>query len=147
MNSLTRFMSKIQKDPDSGCWLWTGSKCGSTDYGEIREKRKRHLVHRWAYQRLKGEIPEGLELHHKCGVKCCVNPDHLQPVTHQEHMRIEFENPLCGICGEKKYRSSDNTLRCRPCNNRLSAEYYMKNRETVNVRRRARYHLQKEEKK
>jgi hypothetical protein len=34
-----------------------------------------------------GEIPEGLELDHLCRNTLCVNPDHLEPVTHAENIQ------------------------------------------------------------
>lgn len=34
-----------------------------------------------------GPITDGLELDHLCNVPSCVNPDHLEPVTHAENMR------------------------------------------------------------
>jgi hypothetical protein len=51
-----------------------------------------HLAHRLYYEITKGAIPAGLELDHKCRVRCCVNPDHLEPVTHTENMRRASKN-------------------------------------------------------
>jgi len=44
-------------------------------------------AHRLSYRLHKGEIPQGLELDHLCKAKSCVNPDHLEAVTHKENMR------------------------------------------------------------
>lgn len=42
--------------------------------------------HRVAYVSLMGPIPEGKELDHLCRVRNCVNPWHLEPVTHRENI-------------------------------------------------------------
>lgn len=42
-------------------------------------------AHRFAYERLVGLIPEGLQLDHLCRVPYCVNPAHLEPVTSREN--------------------------------------------------------------
>lgn len=65
-------------EPNSGCWLWLG---GLTDdgYGSCRST----TAHRISYQAFVGPIPDGLEIDHKCRVRCCVNPAHIEPVTHQ----------------------------------------------------------------
>jgi hypothetical protein len=39
------------------------------------------------YEAQYGPVPSGMELDHLCRVKACVNPDHLEPVTHAENMR------------------------------------------------------------
>jgi hypothetical protein len=41
------------------------------------------MFHRVVYVLLVGEIPEGLILDHKCRVRWCCNPEHLEPVTVQ----------------------------------------------------------------
>jgi hypothetical protein len=44
------------------------------------------LAHRVSYELVKGPIPEGLHLDHLCRTPLCVNPDHLEPVTHRENL-------------------------------------------------------------
>lgn len=71
-----------------GCWLWTGS-LNRKGYPMVRVDAAREwcLAHRAVYELLVGVIPEGLELDHLCRVRGCVNPAHLEPVTHAENMR------------------------------------------------------------
>lgn len=87
--TLERFKEKYIPVTESGCWLWTAST-SDDGYGyfgigsrSIPGSRKVVKAHRFAYVYYKGEIPKGLELDHCCRVPCCVNPDHLEPVTHK----------------------------------------------------------------
>jgi hypothetical protein len=67
---------------DAGCWIWDGT-IRPDGYGVKQGGRgERAMAHRWVYERVAGPIPEGLELDHLCRVRSCVNPDHLEPVTH-----------------------------------------------------------------
>jgi hypothetical protein len=43
--------------------------------------------HRAYYEHFVGLIPAGLELDHLCKNLWCVNPGHLEPVTHTENIR------------------------------------------------------------
>jgi hypothetical protein len=72
----------------SGCWLWIGSR-NRDGYGRIGigGDLSPAQVHRFVYEILVGRIPDGLELDHLCRNPCCVNPLHLEPVTHQENGR------------------------------------------------------------
>lgn len=76
--------------PFSGCFLWTGST--SYGYGLIRWNGKQVRAHRLAYQYFKGPIPEGKEINHLCEVRCCVNPAHLEAVTHRENILYSFDH-------------------------------------------------------
>jgi len=87
-----RFWSKVNKDGPiwrgSPCWLWTASSGGKGGYGQFQlggGKSKMVRAHRWSYEAVVGFIPEGLELDHLCRVRLCVNPSHLEPVTHREN--------------------------------------------------------------
>lgn len=70
--------------PEVGsCWLWVGGWQRKTGYGMFGTGL---LAHRFAYQLIVGAIRSGLELDHLCRVRLCVNPGHLEAVTHQENV-------------------------------------------------------------
>lgn len=73
-------------DKTSCCWNWTGT-VSRNGYGVAHTGRSSMTAHRYVYRRERGPIPAGLELDHLCRNKLCVNPAHLEPVTHAENMR------------------------------------------------------------
>ena len=83
-----RFWAKVDKNGPGGCWLWTASTLGG-GYGQFRSRTVRlsPYAHRIAYELLVGPVPTGLELDHLCRVRHCVNPAHLEPVSHRENLR------------------------------------------------------------
>lgn len=81
----TTFWNHVDQD-ESGCWLWTAATT-PTGYGQFRFHDGSRAAHRLAYEQMVGPIPDGLELDHLCRVRNCVNPDHLEPVTHAENLR------------------------------------------------------------
>lgn len=81
-----RFWSKVKENPDTGCWEWTAST-GFYGYGQYSHKSHPTRAHRLAYMEMVGEIPDGLHLDHLCRNRCCVNPDHLDPVPQLVNMR------------------------------------------------------------
>ena len=85
-----RFRGKYQVNPDTGCWEWTGSRNGG-GYGQIWLHGKPEGAHRVSYELHVGPIPSPFHLDHRCRVRHCVNPEHLEPVTCQENlMRSEI---------------------------------------------------------
>lgn len=77
------FMSKVVPVPESGCWIWEGSE--TKGYGSVYVNGRGYRAHRVSYRIHKGIIPRGLVIDHLCRVKCCVNPDHLEPVSNREN--------------------------------------------------------------
>lgn len=78
-----RLARYVQRGP--GCWEWGGPIIGN-GYGQITIGQRRIYAHRFVYERERGQIPAGMELDHRCRNRRCVNPDHLDPVTHRENM-------------------------------------------------------------
>lgn len=77
-----RFYARVGQGM-AGCWLWRGAVAAGGRYGRFGGMP----AHAWAYTHLVGPIPEGLELDHLCRVTLCVNPHHLEPVTHAENVQ------------------------------------------------------------
>jgi hypothetical protein len=79
-----RFDEKWILDIETGCWLWIASK-NSGGYGQIRNNGSKGTMlyaHRVAYELYREPIPEELEIDHLCRVHNCINPWHLEAVTH-----------------------------------------------------------------
>lgn len=71
----------------NGCWEWQG-KLSADGYGCLSDKinnEKDILVHRKSYELFKGEIPEGMQVCHRCDNPCCCNPEHLWLGTPSEN--------------------------------------------------------------
>lgn len=84
-----RFWAMVDRSAIGGCWVWTG--CLRNGYGRLGRTvggTYRHFqAHRVAYEDARGPVPSGLVLDHLCRNTACVNPEHLQPVTHLQNVR------------------------------------------------------------
>lgn len=90
-----RFWNKCIPEPMSGCWLWFATQ-NDAGYGQIRMGSTTEYAHRVAYEaEHRVVLPPRtslMELDHKCRTRCCVNPYHLEFVSHQENV-IRGESP------------------------------------------------------
>lgn len=79
-----RFFAFVAEVGD--CWVWRGTtQIGG--YGTFAiSHRQGVLAHRWAYEFMVAEIPDGLVIDHLCSNPPCVNPWHLEPVTQRENL-------------------------------------------------------------
>lgn len=67
----------------NGCWEWPS--LDKSGYPRVKMNGKRVPLHRTVLE-IKQKAPLGSQAaHHTCGNNQCVNPDHLQPVTHSEN--------------------------------------------------------------
>lgn len=83
MSNLQRLLDKIDKT--DACWLWTAS-LDKHGYGQFRFRGTMYRAHRAAYILHIGEVQPHLDLDHLCRNPRCVNPSHLEPVTHHENV-------------------------------------------------------------
>ena len=85
MPSQERFFERVDQDPmiPGSCWIWTGMK-NADGYAKYNGH---WTAYQLSYVYENGPVPEGLEIDHVCRVKTCVNPSHLEAVTHRENMR------------------------------------------------------------
>ena len=67
------------------CWLWRRGK-NSGGYGSVNHDGTTHPASRVAYIIAFGKIPDGLLVRHKCDVRDCCNPFHLELGTHQDNV-------------------------------------------------------------
>lgn len=79
------FWANVCPEPMSGCWLWVGT-VSKQGYGSFSLAGKRFAAHRYSWEASRGPIPAGLQIDHLCRVRCCVNPQHLEPVTGKENV-------------------------------------------------------------
>ena len=93
--AISRFLAKVQLSTHSdGCHIWTGS-LNERGYGNFWDGTGRVVkAHAWIDNLLHGPLPPGIERDHTCNTRRCVNPAHIERVTHTENMRRARErNP------------------------------------------------------
>ncbi len=112
MRKRFNFYRRVKKT--RSCWLWIG-ELNNRGYGQYGEGKKAHRV---AWLLDGGELPPGMELDHKCRVKRCVRPDHLELVTHQENRRratLKYCKRDHRQTKRNRYTYSNGRSRCLPC--------------------------------
>lgn len=72
-----RFMSKVEFEPNTGCWLWTGAP-GAGGYGVVLFEGRYQKAHRVSWALHHGAMPDrATKVCHRCDTPACVNPGHL----------------------------------------------------------------------
>ena len=77
-------LERNSKAAPNGCRLWLGALTPN-GYGIIWDDSRAKNVHRVAYVLKYGPVPKGLELHHICKNRNCINPRHLIPLSPKAH--------------------------------------------------------------
>ena len=136
-DAIDRIESRISPEPNSGCWLWMAG-CDDRGYARISVGGRWRYAHRVYFEHINGPVQPGLELDHKCRMPCCVNPDHLEPVTHQENVRrggaagsVGKANSFKTHCGNghpydeaNTYSTPEGGRQCRTCRRDYMRDYF-----------------------
>jgi HNH endonuclease len=99
-----RFEEKVMPEPNTGCWLWTGS-LNNKGYGRIMVNHANKLASRVSYELYRGPIGN-LIVMHRCDNTVCVNPDHLLLGTMSDNskdMVAKGRQKSCHHLGIKPY--------------------------------------------
>lgn len=73
---------------DGECLIWTGS-VNPRGYGTFRVGGRGIGSHRYAWERVNGPIPDGMQLDHTCWNRACVEISHLRLATNAENSRSQ----------------------------------------------------------
>lgn len=71
-----------------GCILWSGGTDGKA-YGRAYVNGRGVQAHRQVWEQANGPLSDEMQLHHRCGTKLCINPEHLEPLTISEHSGLK----------------------------------------------------------
>jgi hypothetical protein len=128
-----RFWGKVHKT--ESCWLWMANLGFGGRYGAFYVDGRMRPAHRLAYEWLVGSVPLGLELDHLCGTPRCVNPDHLEPVSHAENMRRGRQHQMTMARGNRCRNGHEGamvragvSLVCRECRRDSDRRYRLRKR-------------------
>lgn len=116
---LVRFYSKTERDPETGCLLWTGGKF-NTGYGKFYFEGKYVTAHRWIFTQDHGYAPPVVR--HDCDTPACVELKCLLPGTQADNVRDAIERdrfprtgPTCKRGHSRWGRQANGSRRCLDC--------------------------------
>ncbi len=79
-------LRSVTEDPDTGCWIWR-RQISNTGYGRIAlsdgDGTYLESSHRASFAAFVGPISENGVVCQTCGIRLCVNPDHLELLSDQ----------------------------------------------------------------
>lgn len=96
------------------CWFWL-KHLNQDGYGAINIEGRHVGAHRASYMAFVGPIPDGMVIDHLCRNRACVNPQHLEAVTHTVNVRRGDSAVRKDRCGNDHEYTKENTRWVRVC--------------------------------
>lgn len=78
-----RLADLLTPEPNTGCWLYVGTRFTSNGYPRVWWRDRERVLHRVVWELLRGPIPPGLLLDHGCRVRLCSCPWPHNGVCHE----------------------------------------------------------------
>lgn len=75
------------------CWIWT-AKVADNGYASIWYKGKYWRLHRMVFKLEIGDLVSGMVIGHKCNVKRCCRPSHLEQITSKKNTQDAIRDGL-----------------------------------------------------
>ncbi len=112
----------------TGCWLWVGGISPAGYGNRLDFKSGSFYPHRVSWVVHRGPL-DARDIDHKCRNRACVNPDHLEPVSHAENVRRGVS-----VCAQRAARETcpeghpllidgKRVRRCWPCTRKRQAKW------------------------
>lgn len=149
--SKIRFWKKVEKTPS--CWIWT-AYIDKKGYGQFNPNGISTGAHRFSYFLAYKNLPP--EIDHTCRNTKCVNPSHLEAVSHRVNMlrgitNMAVINAQKTVCNNGHKLTPDNIYinekgwrRCKKCAKKDRGSFYLKNRKRQ-IERGKRYYRENKE--
>jgi len=138
-STLIRFNKFFEMDTLTNCWIWIGAQRGKR-YGNFSINGNDMYPHRVSYEHYKGKIPKGFDIDHLCRHTLCVNPEHLEPVSHKENCQRGIVNQNKGklfckrgheFTPENTYVGPQHNRFCITCKNNRNRIFAQKKRDEM----------------
>lgn len=87
---ITRIFANVEIRGETECWPWLGQDSGKGrggGYPRMTLEGQTVAVHRVLYTHFHGYVPSKKQIDHTCENRACLNPDHLELVTHKQNQK------------------------------------------------------------
>lgn len=75
---------------EGDCLIWTGT-LDRNGYGRVRSSGSNFSMHRLAWTLAHGDIAPGLDVHHHCNARACMNVEHMELLPHAIHGKLSAQ--------------------------------------------------------